>query len=275
MTCWPGLYLSLRWHLPPLWRRRHQLPGPLVVSLTSYPPRFGTLALTLHSLLRQTIKPDRLVLWIAASDFALLPASVTALRARGLEIRVVEDLKSYKKILPALDQFPHAFIATADDDLFYWPSWLEELSDGVEITARVVCCHRAHEILSDDEGRYLPYRQWVQHTARRAKGLHLFPTGMGGVLYPPGVLSHQPADRHAGLSLCPQGDDIWLYWIGRRNGAVYKTVGKYRVIEPWPESQEQALWRSNVLGDGNDRQIRLMAEQYGYPGITRSSEAES
>jgi len=58
----PGLYLSLLVQLSPLRRRRHHLHAPLVVSLTSYPPRFGTLALTLHSPLRQTLKPDHLIL---------------------------------------------------------------------------------------------------------------------------------------------------------------------------------------------------------------------
>ena len=262
----PGLYLSLRVRLPPLRRRPHKLPEPLVVSLTSYPPRFGTLALTLHSLLRQTLKPDHLILWIARADAWRLPGSVTALRGRGLEIRLVEDLQSYKKIIPALDEFPQAFIATADDDLYYWPGWLDELTAGLEPGALVIPCHRAHEIRADGEGRFLPYRQWVQHTAWRGKGAHLFPTGMGGVLYPPGVLTHTPADREAGLRLCPQGDDIWLYWIGRRNGAVYKTVGQHRAIEPWPESQVRALWHSNVSDGGNDRQIHLLAEHYGYPG---------
>jgi hypothetical protein len=263
---WPRLYLSLRWRMPHR-KRSHRLPGVLVVSLTSYPPRFGTLPLTLRSLLRQTVKPDHLILWIAPADFPLLPRSVTSLQACGLDLRVTEDIKSYKKIIPALDEFPEAFIATADDDLCYWPTWLEELAAGVEVPAHVVPCHRAHKIIADAEGRYRPYRQWVQDTPMRGKAAALFPTGMGGILYPPGVLAHKPEDREASLKLCPQNDDIWLYWIGRRNGATYKTVGRYRDIIPWPGSQDQALWHSNVLEDGNDRQILKMAEQYGYPEV--------
>ena len=246
----------------------HRLPGVLVVSLTSYPPRFGTLALTLRSLLCQTVRPDHLILWIAPADFALLPQGVRRLQARGLTIRLAEDIKSYKKIIPALDQFPDAFIVTADDDLFYWQSWLEELVTGAEPSAPVVACHRAHEIMTDAQGRYLPYRQWIQDTPTRGKSAALFPTGMGGILYPPGVLSHKPEDREASLSFCPEGDDIWLYWIGRRNGAVYKTVGRHRAMDPWPGSQEQAaLWHRNLLGEGNDRQIAKMGERYGYPSV--------
>jgi hypothetical protein len=262
------LQLSLPWHV--LRRMRpHRLPGVLVVSLTSYPPRFGTLALTLRSLLCQTVRPDHLILWIAPADFSSLPQSVRRLQARGLTIRLTEDIKSYKKIIQALDQFPAAFIATADDDLCYWPSWLEELAEGAEPAALVVPCHRAHEILTDAQGRYLPYRQWVQDTPTRGKSAALFPTGMGGILYPPGVLAHKPEDREACQSFCPEGDDIWLYWIGRRNGAAYKTVGRHRAMDPWPGSQDQALWHRNLLEDGNDPQITRMAERYGYPGVTK------
>jgi hypothetical protein len=41
-----------------------------------------------------------LILSIAAADDSRLPGRVTALRRHGLEIRL-EDLKSYKKIIPA------------------------------------------------------------------------------------------------------------------------------------------------------------------------------
>jgi hypothetical protein len=259
------LQLASRWYMP-LRQRVHRLPGLLIVSLTSYPPRFEILPLTLRSLLRQTVKPDHLILWIASKDFSLLPRCIFDLQPHGLEIRITErDLKSYKKIIPALDQFPEAFIVTADDDVYYWSSWLEQLVAGVELPAKIVTCHWADEIIADAQGRYLPYRQWVPNTSFRGKAPTLFPVGIGGVLYPPGVLAHKPEDRAAAFSLCPQGDDIWLYWIGRRNGASYKTVGRRRTMEGWPGSQDQALWRSNFFGDENDQQILKMAQLYGYP----------
>lgn len=265
---WQRLQLALRWYLP-LRQCAHNLPGPLIVSLTSYPPRFNILPMTLRSLLRQTVTPDHLILWIARDDFALLPQGVFDLQRYGLEIRMTElDLKSYKKIIPALDQFPEAFIVTADDDVPYWSSWLEELVGGAELSGRVVICHRADEILADPQGRYRPYRQWVRNTSIRGKSPNLFPIGVGGVLYPPGVLAHKPEDRAIGLSLCPRGDDIWLYWIGRQNGATYKTVARHRTVKEWPGSQDQALWHSNVLQDENDRQILKMAQRFGYPQVS-------
>ena len=245
--------------------RPHRLPATLIVSLTSYPPRFGTLSLTLRSLLRQTVKADRTILWIADADIPVLPKAVTDLRAAGLEIRATDDIRSYKKIIPALNAFPDAFICTADDDVYYWPTWLEQLVDDTSMTERIVTCHRAHKITVDRQGRFRPYKQWLLDVHDRDKSQLLFPTGAGGVLYPPGILRHTADDRETAFTLCPVGDDIWLYWICRRNGATYKTVGHWRDLVLWRGTQNQCLWLGNFNLGGNDTQIRKMAERYGYP----------
>ena len=52
---------------------RHRLPSELIVSLTSYPPRFKTLHLTIKSLLDQTVRPDRIILWIGRGAMDLIP----------------------------------------------------------------------------------------------------------------------------------------------------------------------------------------------------------
>jgi hypothetical protein len=211
------------------------------------------------------VKADRTVLWVAYSDLSLLPSNVIDLKAAGLEIRSTEDIKSYKKILPALDSFPDAFICTADDDLYYWPEWLEELIEGIQTAKNVVVCHRAHEILLNAEGDFRQYDEWSLDVRRRETSNRLFPTGVGGILYPPGILAHSTEDRETAFSLCPDADDIWLYWIGKRNGAIYKTVGRWRDLVMWRSSQKHTLWRHNILRGGNDRQIRNMADRYGFP----------
>ena len=138
------------------------------------------------------------------------------------------------------------------------------LAEGARTTGRVVTCYRAHEIALDAEGRFRPYQQWPMDAFIGKDSTLLFPTGMGGVLYPPGILTHTADDREAALTLSPHNDDIWLYWIGRRNGAIYKPVRRNREFVPWPSSQVQSLWHNNFELGGNDDQIRKMAEKYGY-----------
>src|SRR5262245_42159120 len=64
---------------------RHTLPGQLIVSLTSHPPRFPMLGQALRSLLEQDMRPDAVVLWLARHEFAALPVEI--LRMDGLTIR--------------------------------------------------------------------------------------------------------------------------------------------------------------------------------------------
>src|SRR5690554_4678603 len=84
--------VAIRWHLRQILPGRHHgLPERVVVTLTSYPARYATLALTLKSLLTQSVRPDNVILWIAHDDAHSLPSSVTALRNDGLQIRYCDD----------------------------------------------------------------------------------------------------------------------------------------------------------------------------------------
>jgi hypothetical protein len=57
--------------------------------------------------------------WSSRNSFGGFPtlAYEAVRRLAGLEIRTCRDLRSVKKLVPALEEFPRAFIATADDDL--------------------------------------------------------------------------------------------------------------------------------------------------------------
>src|SRR3954453_22025150 len=80
-------------------KQQHGLPGKLIVSLTSYLPRFATLALTLRGLLDQSVAADRTILWLTREDRRNLPPDVISLVDYGLEIRECEDWRSYKKLV--------------------------------------------------------------------------------------------------------------------------------------------------------------------------------
>jgi hypothetical protein len=94
----------------------------------------------------------------------------------------------------------------------------------------------------------------------------LFPTGVGGVLYPPALLHREVLDAGTFQSICPYADDIWLYFMGRRNGAIYRRVGPRRDMTSWPGSQKISLLHHNVgPAQGNDVQMVRMIERYGFP----------
>jgi hypothetical protein len=90
--------------------RPHGLTSELIVSLTSYPARFGTLHFALSCLLDQSVKADRTILWVAHKDEDHPPA-VRELEQRGLEIRACDDLRSlssHAELLTALRRLGRA-----------------------------------------------------------------------------------------------------------------------------------------------------------------------
>ena len=255
--------IAVRWRLRAV-ATSHQLPAPLILSFTSYPPRYRTLALTVQCLLRQSVKPDRVILWIADADYPSLPANVIRLQKEGLEIRKTKDFRSYKKILPALDAFPAAFICTADDDVYYHHTWLQELVDRAEAHGPSIVCHRAYKIVADQNGKWRPYSEWhLLEDGEKGNPGEIFPTGVGGVLYGPNTLKHELMAREIAQKLCPDADDVWLFWVGRKNKAHYKNVPYTFKLVTWTSSQKVALWQKNVGDGGNDKQIQSMLDFYG------------
>lgn len=246
--------------------KQHGLPGPLIVSLTSYPARFGKLPLTLKCLLSQTVAADRVILWVAFQDENALTPSILDLQKQGLQIAYCDDLRSYKKIVPALQRYGDAFIVTADDDLYYWPTWLEELVHSYNGNNLEVICHRAHKIRLGDDKLPLPYNDWEIETSQQDALSLNFPTCGGGALYPPGVFYSDVLRIDVFKRICPNADDVWLYWMMSLNGAVARKVGLRRPLYNWPDTQQTALFHSNAGGGGNDEQIRAMIQTYGFPG---------
>lgn len=239
----------------------------VVVSLTSYPPRFGTLHLTLKSLMSQSYAPDRIVLWIAKADMAVLPRAVTDLRRSGLEIIACDDTRSYKKMIPLLQEGSKAAIVTADDDVYYWRDWLQQLVQARDPGKLEVVCHRMHRMKLDPDGLPVPYNEWEFETNNAESSRLNFPTGIGGVLYPPNVFGPEVLNVAAFTALCPRGDDIWFWWMAGANGATFKRVPQQNVVHCWDGSQEVALWKDNLVGKFNDDQIRAMIGAYGFNAV--------
>ena len=243
----------------------HGLPNELIVSLTSFPARFGTLHLTLRCLLSQSMKPNRVILWIAHDDVELLPSAVTRLQGQGLEIRTCDDLRSYKKLVPALKAFPNAFIVTADDDLYYPSDWLRVLVDEVQHDRSVIIGRRTVRLVREDSGRLAPFNSWegdvTDEPARHASADLMCETG-AGALFPPKSLHPIATDQTQFTELAPDGDDLWFYWCARLAGTLTKKAGKSLIVVPWRGTQKASLWASNEPG-GNDEKIEALTARFG------------
>ena len=91
-----------------------------VISLTSHPARFNTLAKALESLMNQRLIPKKIYINIASTDMNKLPAEVKKLASDGkIEIISCDDLGPGKKLIPTLKLEKTLPIIVVDDDLFF------------------------------------------------------------------------------------------------------------------------------------------------------------
>lgn len=105
----------------------------------------------------------------------------------GLSFGPVPTCAPTRKLIPALELWPDAWFVTADDDVYYPPDWLEQLVG--QARRGTVVGTRVHLAPLDPSGRLTPYGSWTMatHLLRAPSAdTRLFPTGVGGVLYPPG-----------------------------------------------------------------------------------------
>jgi hypothetical protein len=244
------------------------LPADLIVSLTSYPARFGTLHLTLRCLLNQSIKPDQVLLWVSPQDEPLLTQAVKKLAEQGLQVRTTNDIGSFKKIIPSLMEFPNSFVITADDDVFYPSTWLETLVRAWDGRYELIVCHQARRFRINRRGEPLPYRLWPNLRSPE-ESVAVFPIGGGGVLFPPGSLAPDVIDEATFMQLCPKADDLWLYWMARRAGSTFLKVGSSSHPLNWPGSQKVALKKDNLHANANDGQIAALVRAFGTPSVER------
>lgn len=260
------LTTEIRWVLGRRARQTMKLDPRVVVSLTSYPPRFRTLHLTLKTILLQSVRPVAVALWIAEEDSVHLPANVLALKKWGLEIHFCENLRSYKKLVPALSAYKGIAVVTADDDVVYWRRWLADLLDQYNENSLEILCHRMHVVRTTADGLPDAYRSWHWCSDSLQKNPLNFATGVGGVLYPPNVFDSEATNIERMKSLCPQADDVWFYWMARARGMLVRKVPSSGAVKFWLGSQDVALWKSNLESDENDVQIAAMIKEYGFMG---------
>lgn len=243
----------------------HTLRAPLIVSLTSFPPRFDTLHIVLKSLLTQTLAADSTVLWISRDEVSLLPSNVKELTTCGLTIKACDEIRSFKKIIPTLESAPDSFIVTADDDTAYWDTWLAELVEGWDPDRPSIVAHRARRIHLDESGQPTPYSTWPIATGDSGPSSLIFPTGVGGVFYPPGVFSPNVTDRAMFTRLSPGADDVWLYWMWRLESHLAVTLNSFDDSINITTEPDAGLHEHNVAGGMNDVFISNMIEEYGFP----------
>ncbi len=251
----------------------------IVVSLTTHGKRIYDVALAIESIMQQSMKANRIILWLSDSlQNSSLPEPLVLQQKRGLEIAFCKDLGPYTKLIPALRRFPDEAIITIDDDALYDSDLLERLINGYLSNPSCIYCCRARRIFFTKDGSLLPYEKWRRPLEETSPSHLIFATGVGGVLYPPHSLDEEVNNEDAFLNICTTADDVWFNAMAIKNGTKVKKV---RTRKPNGDDyllnyavQDIGLLHDNIHGKKlNDQQIHAVFSKYNiYPILQKESE---
>lgn len=224
----------------------------IIVSLTSYPARIKTIHKVIESIKKQTLKPKKIILWLAEKQFPNkekdLPKELLKHVDKMFEIRWCEDIRSYKKLIPTLELYPNSYIVTVDDDNIYSPYLLKRLYADSLNNPKCIIAHRITKFFINEKGEFkiIPGGKDYYHTPSYLNKL----VGVGGVLYPPKSLYKDISNKKLFWNLAQTNDDQWFWFMGILNGYRVK-VCEYPLIDLnlIENTQETALCNINDHGE--------------------------
>ena len=244
----------------------------VVVSLTSIPERIDRAFLTVETLLQQSFKPNKIILWLSEGHFSedylqkknRFTRRLLKMKRRGLSIEFCKDIRSYTKIIYALEQYPDSIIVSADDDLYYPRNWLKELYDSYLEEPLVVHCHFANCIKVTENGKVRSHSEWLAaHEKFEGSSYNVFPFTGQGCLFPPGSFNNEVFNKEIFLSICPNHDDAWFKGMTILNGVKSKKIKS--VSKHWQTvrgTDKKTITSIIIDGKQFDPQVKAVFDKY-------------
>lgn len=202
----------------------------LTCTLTTFPDRIDTVQYTIKSLFMQSMKPDRIVLWLADSEFKerKFPESIQELQKRGLEIRYCDNFFGHKRYYKMIDeQKDNELIVMFDDDIIFPRYLLERLYDKWTQFPDCVICDRG-QVLTFENNDVLNPGRWsaISEVGIDEPSYRILASPGGGCLFPPHALYKDANNTDIISKYALKTGDIWLMFMAVQNNT--KIVRTYR-----------------------------------------------
>jgi hypothetical protein len=241
-----------------------------IVSLTTFPARINEVWLAIETILRQTKKPSKIILWLYKGEFEgkeSLPMNLLRLEKRGLEIRFCdENLMPHKKYYYTMLEYPEANVITIDDDMFYPPDLISKIVEFHEKYPKAIICPITRQI-KVAKNIIKPYKEWEYLKSNTTPNINNLTMGGGGTLFPPYSLHGDYTDLNALKELSLKADDLWLKIMSLKNNIkVVSMAGEYtRFFIPILRKQNIRLMDTNFNEGHNDLVFSALIEYYKIP----------
>ncbi len=224
----------------------------VILSMTSFPDRINEVQYALRALMLQTYKPDRILLWLAESQFPdhVLPDSLLELESFGLEICYCEDLLGHKRYFNYYPQLKEdEVLITYDDDILFSDHSVERIIRKHEQFPHCIVCDRGQAAVYKADGSMeIPGRwQTLSQEGVGSPSFKVLPSPGGGCLYFKDALYKDVLDaekvRHS-LRI----DDLFLMFMALQQGTPIVKAEKYhRTFTVINHHQEVQLGRDAIV----------------------------
>lgn len=241
----------------------------IIASLTSFPARIDCVHLAIKSIMLQTVKPDRIVLWLAEEQFPnkKLPDSLTNLIPHGLEICWMNDIHAHKKYYyTIISQAENEVVISFDDDIIYSSNCIKRLIETYRKHPNCLICERGQVLSYDKDGNPLknPGR-WKTISSKGVKSptFSMNPSPGGGCLIPKNAFYIDATNEEKIRKLAYRADDLWYMFMCAQNGTrMIKTRKYHKTFSVIDNSQTIQIATVNVLNDGNKIFIEGLIKAY-------------
>ena len=240
----------------------------IIVSITSIPSRFTSLYLCLETIMRQSLKPDKIILYLGNNTKNMeLPQNLKKMKKRGLTIEYRDDkeLKPHTKYFYAMQEHPNDIIITFDDDILYNKNVIKMLYESYLKFPNEVSAIRVHKITFNQD-KINKYKNWIMEYKGKDTLIpshYLCATGVGGVLYPPHIMPKETFNKENIKNLSLSADDLWLKVMQiKYKIKVVKALEKNYYLFVIKNSQSIALNKTNVDKCENDRVLSNLLNYY-------------
>lgn len=237
----------------------------LIVSFTSFPPRIDKVWMVVECLKRQTVLPNKILLWLSKEQFPTnesIPQSLWNRVDDLFEIRMVDgDLKSHKKYYYSVQQYPDKLILLIDDDIFYPATMIEEMMKAHSLYPDAIICRYGYQMTYSEDYVLKKYKEW-KVIPSSYKGRDFFFGSGGGTLIQPRKMYKDIAKKELFLKLTPTADDVWLNSMAHINKVEIIKLPMGLVCPILQKSNNKTLSSGNRDGGQNDIQISNVVLYY-------------
>ena len=216
---------------------------PIIVSFCQENNDLTVLLTSIYSILNQSVKPDRIILWLnnETQDLNDLPYELTKLIKNGLEIRFVKEINKYTKTICPLREFKNSIIVTVDSSMYYSKNWLRKLYLSYIAHPEDVQVHRAYKVILTNDNK-IEFGKLIKEDN---VGYSYLMEEKGGILYPPKTFSLEVFRKDIYQKYLSQTDLIWLWTMAVLNDK------KIRIVQ----NNIKNVFKINIAF--NTRQIEL------------------